>query len=386
MRVGIDLTALLPQATGVEVSLKGLLTALAGLDRETRYWIFVNYEDRRDFSGSLPPNFTVAPLCLRPRAARLAFQQALLPALAVLRRLDVVHSPSFIMPVLRGRARHLLTIHDMTSFSLPQYHIPLRRSPAYRKAVLASIRRADLVTVPSRFVERDLLARVPALSPDGVRVVPWGIGAEFHPRPEAEVRAALAHLDLPWPYILFVGAVQPRKNLTGLLEAFRLLVDDGAVAEHLVIAGPLGWDYGEALGALDASPMRARVHRTGYVRAQDLPWLYAGARLFVYPSFGEGFGFPPLEAMASGVPTVASRSSSLVENLEGAAELVAPDAPEELAAAMRRMLLDDGARSQLRRSGLERAKRFRWTDCAEKMCACYRELAARPLRPQQRVS
>lgn len=371
MRVGIDLTALLPEPTGVDVALKGLVRALAAIDGETRYTVFVNYEDRHLFDGVLPPTFTVAPLCLRARGARFGFQQGLLPVAAVALRLDVLHSPSFIMPMIRGRQRHVLTIHDLTSFSLPEYHIPLRRSALYRKAVLASIRCADVVTTPSRFVRDAVLRTVPELTPDRVRVVPWGIGDEFQPRPEVEARRALAHLGLPWPYALFVGAIQPRKNLITLLEAFGRLVAEGDVAEHLVLAGPLAWDYAAIVAAARAPSLAGRVHLTGYVSAADLPWLYAGARLFVYVSLEEGFGFPPLEAMACGVPTVASRSSALAENLDGAAALVPADAPDELAAAMRRILRDDRELVRLRADGLGRAARFRWREAAERMRACY---------------
>lgn len=376
IRVGIDLTALLPMATGVDMALRGFVSALAAIDAETRYTIFVNREDR-GLGDSLPANFELRTPCRRPRLARLAFQQLLLPAMAVAQRLDVVHSPSFIMPMIRGGARHLLTIHDMTSFSLPDYHIALRRSAAYRRAVIASIRRADLVTTPSEFVRRDLAAHVPGLPDDHVRVVRWGVGEQFRPRPEHEARAALAHLGLPWPYVLYVGALQPRKNLAGLVEAYRRIVAAGDVAEHLVIAGPLAWDLDRLLPDLGAPGLRGRVHRTGYVRTADLPFLFAGARLFVYPSFGEGFGFPPLEAMACGVPTIAARGSSLVENLEGAAVLVPPSERDALAAAMRSLLLDAGERRRWSALGLERAARFRWHDSARRLRECYEELARR---------
>lgn len=377
MRIGIDLTALLPEATGVDVSLKGLVRSLGAIDQETRYTVFVNHEDRQIFDGALPANFAVAPLCLRPRATRLGFQQVLLPPMAKALRLDVVHSPSFIMPMIRGRQRHLLTIHDMTSFSLPDYHIPLRRSALYRRAVAASIRRADLVTTPSHFVRREILAHLPDVPPTRIRVIEWGIDEAFQPRRTEEVRQALAHLELPWPYVLFVGTIQPRKNLESLLEGYRKLLDDGDIAEHLVIAGPLGWDYTRTLSRLETPEMRQRVHRTGYVKQQDLAWLYAGARLFVFPSFEEGFGFPPLEAMACGVPTIASRSSSFIENLEGAAELVPADAPDVLAAAMRRLLTDRSQWTRLRELGLARAARFRWRETAARMRSCYVELSAR---------
>jgi alpha-1,3-rhamnosyl/mannosyltransferase len=355
-------------------ALKGLVAGLAAVDRDTDYTLFVNHEDRRLFDGALPPNFAVAPLCLRPRGVRLGFQQALLPLVATVRRLDVLHSPSFIMPMIRGTARHLLTVHDMTSFSLPGSHSALRRSALYRQAVRQSLRRADLVSVPSHFVAREILRFVPDVRPERIRVVPYGVGDEFRPRSPDDARRALAHLDLPWPYVLFVGAIQPRKNLRLLLDAYRRLIAAGDVAEHLVVAGPLGWDYPRVVSDIDSADLRGRVRLTGYVTAADLPWLYAGARVFVYPSLEEGFGFPPLEAMASGVPTVVSRSSALIENLDGAAELVPTDAPEALAAAMRRLLTDEGGRARLCELGSARAARFRWRETALRMLAGYEEL------------
>jgi alpha-1,3-rhamnosyl/mannosyltransferase len=371
VRVGIDLTALLPEATGVDVALKGLVQGLASIDHDTRYTVFVNYEDRNVFDGTLGSNFALAPLCLRPRAVRLGFQQVLLPALAAARRLDVLHSPSFIMPMIRGTQHHVLTIHDLTSFSLPEYHIPLRRSLPYRRAVVTSIRRADVVTTPSGFVRDAVLRLVPDLDRARVAVVPWGIADTFQPRAPADVRRVLAHLDLPERYVLFVGAIQPRKNLLVLLDAYRRLVATGEVAEHLVLAGPLAWDYEQILAATRVPELAGRVRVTGFVAARDLPWLYAGARLFAYVSREEGFGFPPLEAMACGVPTIASRTSALAENLTGAAELVPVDAPDTLAAAMRRVLTDSAWHGQLRVRGLERAARFRWADAAARMRACY---------------
>lgn len=371
MRVGIDLTALLSEPTGVDVALKGLVQGLAGIDHDTRYTVFVNYEDRHVFDGALGPNFTLAPLCLRPRTVRLGFQQVMLPVVAAGRRLDVLHSPSFIMPMIRGRQRHVLTIHDLTSFSLPEYHIPLRRSVLYRRAVVASMRRADVVTTPSAFVRDAVLRLVPDVDPARVAVVSWGIADTFQPRAAADVRRALAHLDLPERYVLFVGAIQPRKNLLVLLDAYRQLVAAGDVAEHLVLAGPLAWDYDRIVAATRVPELAGRVRVTGFVAPRDLPWLYAGARLFAYVSLEEGFGFPPLEAMACGVPTVASRTSALAENLAGAAELVPVDAPAVLAAAMRRVLTEAAWHEQLRVRGLERAARFRWADAAARMRACY---------------
>jgi hypothetical protein len=144
---------------GVDNYLKHLVLALGGLDRKIEYRLFVNVEDRRLFAEALPSNFSIVPTATRARATRLLHQQAGLPALSRALSLDVVHSPALVMPTVRGAARHLLTIHDLTQFSIPQAHTRLRRSRFFRSAMQMSIRRADLVVVPSEHVRSEVLER-----------------------------------------------------------------------------------------------------------------------------------------------------------------------------------------------------------------------------------
>lgn len=372
MRIAIDLTALLPEATGVDNYLKNLVLNLGRVDERNRYRIFVNYEDRHVFQNRLPGNFSVLPLSVRPRGARLFFQQAILPFLSTVWGADVVHSPSFIMPVYQGRARHVLTVHDMTSFSLPACHIPLRRSALYRRLVRESIRRAELVLVPSHFTAQAICDLVPRLPTGRIRVIRYGIGEEFRPSRSETVQEVVTRLRLPQPYVLYVGTVEPRKNLKRLIESYRRLIASGEFPEHLVLAGRLGWGYKDLLALINAPELRGRIRVTGYIAQNDLPALYTGATLFVYPSLQEGFGFPPLEAMGCGVPTVSSRSSSLVENLQGAAELVAPDDIEALTNAMKRLLQDKSLHAKRKAQGLKRAATFRWEGTARQTLACYR--------------
>lgn len=374
LRVGIDLTALLPSPTGVDTYLERLVGALAATDSRTRYTVFVNAEDRRRLAEPLPDNFEVHGRCLRPRPVRLLFQQLLLPAFAVTRRLDVLHSPSFIMPMMRSRPRHLLTVYDMTFFSHPACHERLRRSAPYRRAIVLSLRRADLVTVPSESAAGEVLHYVPEVQRSRLRVVPPGIGEEFRPAPAADIDRVRARLGLDRPYLLYLGTIEPRKNLVRLVEAFSALAGGGQIEEDLVLAGKLGWGYEPVLEAIRHSGCGSRIRRVGYVAREDLPALLSGARLFVYPSLAEGFGFPPLEAMACGVPTIAARSTSLAENLEGAAELVPADDAPVLAAAILKVLRDPGVRSALRERGRKRAARFRWERTAELTTDCYRAL------------
>jgi alpha-1,3-rhamnosyl/mannosyltransferase len=251
----------------------------------------------------------------------------------------------------------------------------LRRSTLYRHAILTSIRRAHLVSVPSRFTRQAILEFMPEMPPERIHVIPGGVEEEFHPRPPNEVQRARSRLHLEFPYILYLGTIEPRKNLQRLLESYERLIAEVDIPEHLVLAGRLGWGYEGMLARLNSSALRDRVHLPGYISQSDLPLLYTGARLFVYPSLQEGFGFPPLEAMACGVPTIASLSSSLAENLQGAAELVPPNDTEGLTAAMKRLLQDSKLQAERRSLGLTRAAQFRWQETARQTLNCYQALA-----------
>jgi glycosyltransferase involved in cell wall biosynthesis len=376
MRVAIDLTALLPQPTGVDTYLLQLVEQLAKIESENQYTLFLNVADRGRFNGELGENITVRAWSGRPRALRLAFQQCALPLASALAGFDVIHSPSFLLPVWRGRARHLLTVHDMTFFTRPNLHNRLHRSMPFRRAVRMSIRRAHMVNVPSKAARRDLLRLMPDVSAERVRVTPWGIHPRFCPAPSAEVAAEVARLGVPQPYILSLGTIEPRKNQLAILDAFRSLVASGERRLHLVFAGAMGWNTGDILQAASSPDLRDRIHVLGYVSAEALPWLYRGASLFVYPSIDEGFGFPPLEAMACGVPVLASRGSSLEENLSGAADLVPAGNSLALSDAMRELLADPARRKSLVTLGRERAATFRWEDTARSILSCYEDLAA----------
>jgi glycosyltransferase involved in cell wall biosynthesis len=358
----------------VETYLKRLVRSLSAVDHTTRYSLFVNREDLEAFSNGFGENFKVVGGCLRPRPVRLLFQQVVLPAAALVGGLDVVHSPSFIMPMFRAGRRHLLTVYDMTFFSHPECHIPLRRSRPYLTAIVASLRRADLVTVPSESTKREILRCVPGVDAMKIRVVVPGINDEFKPMSARRVAAAADKLGVRKPYVLYVGTLEPRKNLLTLVDAFRRLVEEHDVEEDLVLAGKAGWGYEPLFEKIRVHGLDDRIHRLGYVPHELLPGLVGGASLFVYPSLAEGFGFPPLEAMACGVPTIASDSSSLAENLDGAAVLVSPNDPVALGGAMIKVLRDEPVRHELRQKGLERVESYRWERTARETIACYREL------------
>jgi glycosyltransferase involved in cell wall biosynthesis len=377
VRIAIDLTATFALPAGIDRHLSGLVSSLARIDRDNEYVLFANLEDRGRFlAEGVPPNFRLWFASARPRVPRLLFQQLIEPALLACLRIDVLHSPVFLMPLYRGRQRHVLTIHDMTSFLHADCHPPIRRGRVYESAVGAFARRADLVTVPSASVRDDLLALVPGVRPERVRVIRSGVSARFRPQEPEAVRRVIERMGIRWPYVLFVGTIEPRKNLSSLLAAFGRLVADRQTDHHLIVAGKRGWSTDAVFEAALAPELRDRVHFVGYVPEEDLPALYGGASVFAFPSLAEGFGFPPLEAMACGVPVVAALTSALRDNLTGAAELVPPEDSAALGAAIARLLSDERLRSERGAAGIARAAAFRWDASARETLECYRELAA----------
>lgn len=364
--------------SGVDRYLKELVFDLARIDNRNRYTVFVNSADRTMFNGRLPGNFHITPCCLRPRPIRFGIQQIVLPFVCASLAVDVMHSPSFIMPYCRGRQRHLLSIHDMTFFSMPRVHNFLHRSAAFKRLIMTSIRRANLINVPSRATRDSLMEWVPELSEEKVRVTEFGISPIFHQVSPEQILREKRRLGFPDAYVLYVGTLEPRKNLERLVESYRNLVIAGEITEHLVLAGRYDSSVQSLFKYIRAPELSGRVHLPGFVAEADLPWLYRGARLFVYPSLAEGFGYPPLEAMACAVPVISTLGSSLEENLAGAAELVPPQDEKALADAIRRLLCDDVLREQRKRDGLNRAAMFRSENTARKVLGCYRELARKP--------
>ncbi|PSO17043.1 glycosyltransferase family 1 protein [Bradyrhizobium sp. MOS003] len=285
----------------------------------------------------------------------------------------LLHGTNYYLPAFAGRS--IVTIHDVSVFTSPQYHRPDRVRYMHKEVAL-SLQRAELVITVSQFSKAEI-TRVLGVDADRIRVIPLGIGRDFHPREPAEVAEELTAFALqPDNYCLYVGTIEPRKNLWTLLDAFEQLPAQRRLRYPLVLAGYRGWESAE-LHARIAKAMREEwLTYLGYVPERQLPALIAGARLFVYPSLYEGFGLPPLEAMASGVPVVCSDAAALMEAVGDVAQTAPAHDADALARAIERGLDDEPWRSQAKVSGPARAAGFRWDRCAQRTCAVYRELAA----------
>ena len=373
MLVGIDATPLLAVETGVDRYLIQLVRALSSIDPETQYTVFINAMDRHRF-GRLGSNFTLLTVGIRGRLGRFIAQQALVPVMAEIRKLQVLHSPSFFIPMSRGRAKHIVTVHDMTMFTLASCHTRFRRSWAFLRGVSDSIRCADMVIAPSGFVRQEIVRIIKDISPAKVKVTPFGVDPEFQPAGDGcpPLPASLKPLS---PYILFVGTIEPSKNLTSLLDAYLEAITKHGIREHLLLVGRKGWDFERVEKRALSPELRGRVKLTGYLERGDLLRIYQNASVFVCPSLQEGFGLSPLEAMACGILTIASDTSSLRENLNGAAILVPPGSAAAMADALAMALSQPDRYAGLKTEGLARARQFSWENTARKTLACYRELA-----------
>ncbi len=288
---------------------------------------------------------------------------------------DVFHSiNAAILPQRRGG--RVVTVHDLTCLLFPQFH-PLDRRVLFRLSVRRAARLADAIIVPSAATGRDLAARFP-MARAKVHVVPHAPSPAFAPRRPEDCLPVLARHGLAQQdYLLFVGNVEPRKNLQALLEAYGLMRKAGDRAPRLVIAGGPGWKNRSIHETAQTSPFASDIRFLGYVPDGDLPALVSGALAFVYPSLYEGFGLPPLEAMASGTPVITSNRSSLPEVVGDAALVVDPDDRAALADAMARLASDATLREDLRARGLDRARRFSWDETARRTIEVYESVHRR---------
>lgn len=297
-----------------------------------------------------------------------------LRALQARGRWQVFHEPNFV-----PSARELpvvTTVPDLAHVRYPQFCLPARLE-WLRTQLAESLRRSQVIVAISEFTKRELLQVFPRLHPERVFVTPLGVdGQVFRPQADApgdqEVRR---RWQLPSQFLLYVGTLEPRKNLLGLLQAYRLLPRELRREFPLVLAGMRGWSLDELDGSLDALEAEGSLRQLGYVPASDLPALYRAASVFCFPSFYEGFGLPPLEAAACGTPVLASDVAALPEVLGDAACYADPHEPPQIAGELRRLLDDAALRSRLGAAGARRAANFTWRRCAEATLSAYRAAA-----------
>lgn len=386
MRIGIDYTAAVRQGAGIGRYTRELVRALAKLDQGNDYVLLAAVggqggrgkrqvaRDNGQGLGDWPPNFQVRSVPLSDHALAILWQRLQLPLWVelVTGSVDIFYSPDFVLPPVR-RARTLLTVHDLSFIRLPKCADAHLR--AYlNKVVPRSVHRADLILADSQSTKDDLVELLGA-APGRIEVVYPGVEERFRPiEDQALLEQVRQRYHLPSRFILGLGTLQPRKNFIRLIEAFANLQTCELANLKLVIAGGKGWLYEEIFATVERLGLEGKVVFPGFVADEDLPALYNLAELFVFPSLYEGFGLPPLEAMACGTPVVTSNVSSLPEVVGEAGLMVKPTDAESLTEAMRRVLEDEALREEMIAKGLEQARKFTWKEAAAKLLSLYETL------------
>lgn len=303
-----------------------------------------------------------------PPAARAAAAQTVWPLLRFSCKPGLTHFASSTVPWTAGSSPCIATIYDVCALEHPEW-FTASRAAYYAGAIRRASRIARRVLVPSETVRNDLV-RLGLCTPGSIEVVPLGPHPDAHPRSSEDSEAFRKAKGLPEHYVLYVGTLEPRKNLVRLIRAYARACRQPEI--HLVIAGRRGWKYAPLFRAAETSPAAKRIHFVDFVPEGDLMPLIAAAELVAFPSLYEGFGLPALDAMACGVPLVASSGGALPEVVGTAAPTPDPNEEDQLAGALAAVLADEALRQRLREAGPKQAARFTWTEAARRTLSCYR--------------
>lgn len=371
MHIGIDATALPHQPGGAGNYIIHLIRALASLSNEYQFTIFAHHSGR-DLIDSPPSsrmNWVLVPD--KSPARRLVWEQVTFPRLVRQSRVGLLHSLHYTRPLFLA-CSSVVTFHDMTFFLYPHLHTRSKRI-FFPSAIRLSARLADALIAVSENTKNDAI-RLLGVPGDKITAIPHGVGEEFHPITDARLLDDIRlKFSLPQDFILNVGVVEPRKNLTLLLKSYQQLHSQG-ISLPLVIVGGLGWMYEDVFRQVESLGIKEQVYFTGYVPDHDLPIIYNLARVFVYPSIYEGFGLPPLEAMACGTPVITTAVSSMPEHVADAGILIPPQDENALTNALQKLINDSTLQEELSSKGPERASQFTWKRTAQETIKVYQSV------------
>jgi glycosyltransferase involved in cell wall biosynthesis len=374
MRIAVDATAVRSLNHGIGTYVANLLVNLVEVELDNFYLVYMNRAAIRDYSvlAFSPDRIHFAPVTSN-RPLRLLQEQLLMSRSAAGRNAALFWGCHNTLPAVRA-CPQVVTIHDLGMITVPQFY-PRAKVAYFRWAITRAVERAAVIVAVSEFTRAELV-RVLGVPETRIKVVLCGIGSQFRRIDDSERITYVRHkYRLPAQYIFALGVPEPKKNLERLILAYAELKRIRRDAPRLVIGGgrSYGWQNGPIFRT--AETLRDDVLFTDFITHDELPIIYSLADMFVFPSLYEGFGVPPIEAMACGAPVITSNAASLPEVTGGAALLVNPLSEEEITAAMVRLLDDAQLRMTLRERGLANAQRFNWRSAASKMIGIFREAA-----------
>jgi glycosyltransferase involved in cell wall biosynthesis len=380
LKIAIDIGCTRGKRAGIGWYAINLLDNLGKIDHENSYLLYTFYSRSREFTLDrkvLPTghNFELQEKWIPYRIARFLLGRAILPIDSIIGSFDVFHALAHEAPVLTS-GKLVLTIHDLAFLIYPDRNFT---SPEFTKNGMSRVRnmaqRADIVIAVSQNTKHDIEDAL-GVPGEKIRVVYEAAEKRFMPLDEgAHLTDLRTRYQLPEKFVLYVGTMEPRKNIPLLLRSYHNLKAKQGVEHKLVLVGKLGWSYENIFDLLEELRLGADVIILGHIPRRDLPALYNLADLFVYPSFYEGFGLPPLEAMACGTPVIASCSSCFPEILGEAAILIDPNDVSGLSEKMYIMITDSVLRARYIDRGLERAGQFSWERTARETLQVYKEVS-----------
>jgi glycosyltransferase involved in cell wall biosynthesis len=351
------------RSAGISWYIQNLLRHLPDVDPGIAYTVFLG---EKRYMGGSGLHLVPSRLPTQRPEVRIFWEQVIQPWAIRRAGVDLIHGMALVGPAASA-CPSLVTIHDL-SFLFYPHNSPASKRLYLRTFTKLSVQRARRVIAISENTKRDVVQQY-GISPDKVDRIYYGLDPDFRPLPGEQVAAFRDRQGLPKRFILFVGTLEPRKNVVRLIEAYARLP---GYSPPLLLVGGKGWLYNEIFARVEQLDLADRVRFVGYIPGEELPWWYNAADLFVYPSVYEGFGLPPLEAMACGTPVITSGVSSLPEVVGEAGLLVDPDDTQALTEAMERVLADTRQHELMRAAGLAQAQLFSWPEAARQTVDSYR--------------
>lgn len=372
MTIGIDLRILANDAnTGVEEYTKKLLSFLIPLNKNIKYKLFYNAYRKKElnYEWANASNVEIAEFKIPNKFLEISGRSGFPKIDKLLKGADVFFQPHFLPAVLSGQCKRVITFHDLSFERYPEFFSWRKKMWHKRVCPQKQAKRADKIIAVSQSTKEDLV-NLYSINSGKIKVIHSGIDSDFFSNDigSERIEAIKSKYGLPENFILFLGTLEPRKNVLGAIKAFELLKDknkENFSDLKFVIAGSRGWLYKELFGYVENSKYKNDIIFVGKILDSEKKILYKLSKIFVFPSFFEGFGFPPLEAMSCGTPVVTSNTSSLPEVVGDGAMTVDPYRIDEMADAMESVLKDGNLRRKLVEKGKKQAQKFSWEKCAE---------------------
>ena len=377
MKIAIDASSLLiNRFSGLSEVVHNLLLHLPNVDAHHDFTLFANYFRNRTMAGNFSYPGTINNFCRIPRRFTALWWKLGWPPIDIyFAETDIYHSFHLQIPPAK-RIKTILTVHDCRFLALPNLY-PQREVENYKNQMFKSLARADMVTTVSEFTRKEVLSYF-SFPEDRVRVIPNGVDTSWIDRCYCgdKAKSSGKEINLPQNYLLYIGSLDPRKNLKRLFEAIARCKKETPDFPDLAIAGVSQeqWLSSNQAVSVKELSLTDHIHLCGIVERNILCVLIKNALALCYPSLYEGFGFPPLEAMSLGVPVLASKSSSLPEVTGQAACLVDPVSVDRIAEGLNKIVFDNEYREDLIESGYQQVKRFSWTNAAAKYINLYKEI------------